>query len=99
MKPKPGRPKTNELSRKEQVRRNVRAYRDRLYVKDWKTISVVVPDAAVFHLDDLAEERGCARQDLLLEIVVAGLGQEWEKEKPGRGKVIEKIVRSKLKRK
>lgn len=70
---RPGRPKTNPLSRDEQLRINKRNQLKRDKVKGLKRVELKLNSEAVDALNELAEARDISRSELIEEILMSQL--------------------------
>ncbi|EMH4161876.1 LexA regulated protein [Pluralibacter gergoviae] len=70
---RPGRPKTNPLSRDEQLRINKRNQLKRDRVKGLKRVELKLNSEAVDALNELAEARDISRSELIEEILMSQL--------------------------
>ncbi|WP_158780556.1 LexA regulated protein [Pantoea sp. BAV 3049] len=70
---RPGRPKTNPLTRDEQLRINKRNQLKRDKVRGLKRVELKMNSDAVDALNQLAEERNMSRSELIEEMVLAQL--------------------------
>ncbi len=71
--PRPGRPKTNPLSRDEQLRINKRNQLKRDKVRGLKRVELKLNAQAVDALNELAEARNISRSELIEEILMKQL--------------------------
>ena len=72
---RPGRPKTNPLSRDEQLRINKRNQLKRDKVRGLKRVELKLNAEAVEALNELAESRNMSRSELIEEMLIAQLEQ------------------------
>lgn len=70
---RPGRPKTNPLTRDEQLRINKRNQLKRDKVRGLKRVELKMNSDAVDALNQLAEQRNISRSELIEEMVLAQL--------------------------
>lgn len=70
---RPGRPKTNPLTRDEQLRINKRNQLKRDKVRGLKRVELKMNSDAVDALNQLAEQRNMSRSELIEEMVLAQL--------------------------
>ncbi len=70
---RPGRPKTNPLTRDEQLRINKRNQLKRDKVRGLKRVELKMNSDAVDALNQLAEQRNMSRSELIEEMVMAQL--------------------------
>lgn len=70
---RPGRPKTNPLSRDEQLRINKRNQLKRDKVRGLKRVELKLSSEAVDALNQLADDRGLSRSELIEEMLLTQL--------------------------
>ena len=70
---RPGRPKTNPLSRDEQLRINKRNQLKRDKVRGLRRVELKINSEAVDALNAMAAERGVSRSELIEEMILAQL--------------------------
>ncbi|CAX58808.1 MULTISPECIES: LexA regulated protein [Erwinia] len=73
---RPGRPKTNPLTRDEQLRINKRNQLKRDKVRGLKRVELKMNSDAVDALNQLAEQRNMSRSELIEEMVMAQLADQ-----------------------
>ncbi len=73
---RPGRPKTNPLSRDEQLRINKRNQLRRDKVRGLKRIELKINSEAVDILNSLAEQQNISRSELIEQILLAQLAEK-----------------------
>ncbi len=73
---RPGRPKTNPLTRDEQLRINKRNQLKRDKVRGLKRVELKMNSDAVDALNQLAEQRNMSRSELIEEMVMAQLAEQ-----------------------
>ncbi|WP_338562173.1 LexA regulated protein [Erwinia sp. E_sp_B04_7] len=73
---RPGRPKTNPLTRDEQLRINKRNQLKRDKVRGLKRVELKMNSDAVDALNELAEQRNMSRSELIEEMVMAQLADQ-----------------------
>lgn len=73
---RPGRPKTNPLTRDEQLRINKRNQLKRDKVRGLKRVELKMNSDAVDALNQLAEQRNMSRGELIEEMVMATLADQ-----------------------
>lgn len=73
---RPGRPKTNPLSRDEQLRINKRNQLRRDKVRGLRRIELKINSEAVEILNSLAEQRNISRSELIEQILLAQLAEK-----------------------
>ncbi|KGT90389.1 LexA regulated protein [Erwinia typographi] len=73
---RPGRPKTNPLTRDEQLRINKRNQLKRDKVRGLKRVELKMNGDAVDALNQLAEQRNISRSELIEEMVMAQLADQ-----------------------
>ncbi|MGB9097960.1 LexA regulated protein [Erwinia sp.] len=73
---RPGRPKTNPLTRDEQLRINKRNQLKRDKVRGLKRVELKMNSDAVDALNQLAEQRNMSRSELIEEMLMAQLAEQ-----------------------
>ncbi|WP_067702338.1 MULTISPECIES: LexA regulated protein [unclassified Erwinia] len=73
---RPGRPKTNPLTRDEQLRINKRNQLKRDKVRGLKRVELKINSDAVDALNHLADQRNMSRSELIEEMVMAQLASQ-----------------------
>ncbi|WP_409159274.1 LexA regulated protein [Pectobacterium sp. B2J-2] len=73
---RPGRPKTNPLSRDEQLRINKRNQLRRDKVRGLRRVELKINSDAVDILNSLAEERNISRSELIEEMLLSQLAEQ-----------------------
>ncbi|AOV98512.1 LexA regulated protein [Edwardsiella hoshinae] len=73
---RPGRPKTNPLSREEQLRINKRNQLRRDRVKGLRRVELKMNEEAVAILNRLAQERNISRSELIEQILLSQLATQ-----------------------